>query len=161
MRSNGQDRYVQGGSGRERRGGARHARVRIGTTPRRAAPAKRRIRGEPGANQDYHSRRGAEVLSRRIEAYWRSLGFNVRTWLVPFESSAEDPPPTNPEQANAGGALWSVRSSLANGLPPGRSNPFHGSESRSLARCRSSATERSTAQHLAGAAPVQPSPSPF
>ena len=74
MSSNGQDRYVQGGSGRGRRGRARHARERIG-----APPAKRRIRCEPSLNQDYHSRRGAEVLSRRIEAYWRSLGFNVRT----------------------------------------------------------------------------------
>ena len=46
---------------------------------RREVPAKRRIRCESGLNQDYHSRRGAEVLSRRIEAYWRSLGFNVRT----------------------------------------------------------------------------------
>lgn len=161
MSSNGQDRYVQGGSGRGRRGRARHARERIGTPLRRAVPAKRRIRCESGLNQDYHSRRGAEVLSRRIEAYWRSLGFNVRTWLVPFESGAEEMPPANPEQANAGDALWSVRSSLANGLPPGPSNPFHGTEDRSIVRFRGSAIDRSTGQHLAGAAPVQPSPSPF
>ncbi len=136
-------------------------------------------RGEQSPNLDYHSRRGAEILSRRIETYWRSLGFNIRTWLVPFEStrlvspestrlvspesswlvppesSGEEPQSARAANDSPDGALWLVRSSLANGLPPGRSNPFFGSESRSFARgCGGG--HRSRAQLLADPAPLQP-----
>ena len=65
-------------------------------------------------NRDCHSRHGAEMLARRIETYWRSLGFNARTWLVPLEAAAPDPRPRNALKSDRLGALWLVRSSLAN-----------------------------------------------
>ncbi len=87
-------------------------------------------------NRDCHSRHGAEMLARRIETYWRSLGFNARTWLVPLEAAAPDPRPRNALKSDRLGALWLVRSSLANGLPPGRGNPFHGTENQAVTRSR-------------------------
>ena len=98
---------------------------------RRTGAAKRsytRSR-EPSAKRNYLTRRGAEALARHIENYWRSLGFNVRTWLVPVKENEEVVDPGDVMAWRRRGNMWCVRSSLANGLPPGRINPFHGSTS--------------------------------
>ncbi|MDP6475942.1 MAG: hypothetical protein QF894_13645 [Alphaproteobacteria bacterium] len=134
MDSNGQGgNWRDGGSGRRRRV-AQHCRRRNrAVSRRRAAPRRGYVCDpEPGMNCDCHSRHGAEMLARRIETYWRSLGFNVRTWLVPLEAAAPDPRPRNALKSDRLGALWLVRSSLANGLPPGRGNPFHGAKKSAL-----------------------------
>jgi hypothetical protein len=134
------------GHGRNRRDGAsggRRGLVQQGGRRNRAvyrrgaAPKRGYVRDpEPGVNRDCHSRHGAEMLARRIEIYWRSLGFNVHTWLVPHEAAAPHRQSRNTLMRDSHGALWLVRSSLANGLPPGRGNPFHGSENQAAIRYR-------------------------
>lgn len=124
--------WRQGGVG----GGRRHssaARRRAGnrSAQRRTGSAKRsytRSR-EPSAKRNYLTRRGAEALARHIENYWRSLGFSVRTWLVPVKDNEEVVDPGDVMAWRRRGNMWCVRSSLANGLPPGRANPFHGGNS--------------------------------
>jgi len=115
--------------------------------------------GEASPNLDYHSRYGAGVLSWRIEIYWRSLGFNVRTWLEPISARPEGEETSGgAEQPCTDAALWSVRSSLANGLPPGRANPFHGAERRSGVRFGDAGGERWQPPVTGDAVPVRPSP---
>ena len=137
MNLSGQNGYRRSGG---RRKSAKHGRVKISATPRRTAPTRPRYRraAEPGRNHDYHSRPGAEVLARQIENYWRSLGFNVRTWLVSFEQATDAPAGGNVHNSDRRGALWMVRSSLANGLPPGRGNPFYGAQRQAVVRARRS-----------------------
>ena len=160
MNSNGHGGIWQGGNGGggRRRRIAQHGRSRLRAMPRRAAPAKRSYMRdrEPSIKRDYHTRRGAEKLARQIENYWRSLGFNVRTWLVPFESAAPDPLSRKTRKSGCRGALWLVRSSLANGLPPGRDNPFHGSIIQAVRRSRGDGGNQCRSQFVGDAVPFQP-----
>jgi len=133
MNSDGKDGNWKQGSVRGGRRRSVVARRRPGTrsVQRRAATAKRtytRSR-EPSAKRDYLTRRGAETLARHIENYWRSLGYNVRTWLMPIKASDVATTPEEVMDWRRRSSLWCVRSSLANGLPPGRANPFHGGDS--------------------------------
>ncbi len=127
----GGDWRQDGVGGGRRRSSAARRRTGIRSVQRRTGAAKRsytRSR-EPSAKRNYLTRRGAEALARHIENYWRSLGFNVRTWLVPVKENEEVVDPGDVMAWRRRGNMWCVRSSLANGLPPGRINPFHGSTS--------------------------------
>ena len=146
-----QNGYRRGGG---RRKSAKHGRAKISAARKRTAPTRPRYRRETetGRNHDYHSRLGAEVLARQIENYWRSLGFNVRTWLVSFEQETDAPAGGNVNNSGRRGALWMVRSSLANGLPPGRGNPFYGAQRQAVVRAR-----RSGSRFTADCMPAPPS----
>jgi len=152
MTSNGMGggRRADGKGGGRRRGGTTRRRIAIRASRRRAVKVKRTYARnlEPRAKRNFLSRRGAEALARQIENYWRSLGFNVRTWLVPVKwiDGAETPPEETKlpgEETPASGDvsewkrrgnIWCVRSSLANGLPPGPANPFFGTDCNSDVR---------------------------
>lgn len=152
MTSNGMGggRRADGKGGGRRRGGTTRRRIAIRASRRRAVKVKRTYARnlEPRAKRNFLSRRGAEALARQIENYWRSLGFNVRTWLVPVKwiDGAETPPeetktpgeetPTSGDVSEwkRRGNIWCVRSSLANGLPPGPANPFFGTDCNSDVR---------------------------
>lgn len=141
---------MQGGLGGARRpSGSARLRFSGRGKLRRAGAARRSYarNHESSAKRNYLPRRGAETLARQIENYWRSLGFNIRTWLVPVKGCDDDSEVGAVTTRHRRSNLWCVRSSLANGLPPGRANPFHGGDSHARARFHRPSVNIST-QHL-------------
>jgi hypothetical protein len=73
--------------------------------------------GQPMQNVEHCTRKGAEALAARLDAYWHAQGYpHVRHWVEPISASEWQREKTANELANL--RAFAVRSNLVNGMPP-------------------------------------------